>query len=252
MIQPFQDPMHRIRCVLVGTTHPGNIGATARALKGMGLRQMALVAPKLFPCAEATARASGADDLLASATLHPDLTGAIADCTLTIGSSARRRTVAWPELTPAEAAMQLYQAAQHGPVALIFGRERTGLTNEELDQCQYLTRIPSVDDFSSLNLAAAVQLYAYELRKCALADVQQIESPPRLPVNALEFASFMDHWQRVLLAIGYAEPERSERLLRRLRRLFHRATLDRDEINLLRGALSAVENLMKSNGKPDV
>jgi tRNA/rRNA methyltransferase/tRNA (cytidine32/uridine32-2'-O)-methyltransferase len=157
------DTLAQVRVVLVESSHPGNIGAAARAMKGMGLSRLALVRPQGFPSAEATARASGADDLLQGARVVDDLPGAIADCGLVIGTSARARTLAWPEVDARTGARLLLAAAGRGPVAVVFGRERWGLTNAEVDHCRYLLRIPCNPAFSSLNLAAAVQVVAYEL-----------------------------------------------------------------------------------------
>lgn len=154
-----------IRCVLVGTTHTGNLGAAARAMKTMGLTHLELVKPRLPPDAEALARASGADDLLERAGVHEDLSGALAGCRLVIGASARLRSLPWPLLEPPAAARLLLAEATAGDVALVFGRESSGLANEELACCHYLVHIPTDPEFSSLNLAAAVQVLAYEIRR---------------------------------------------------------------------------------------
>ena len=157
--------LDRIRFVLVETTHTGNLGATARAMKTMGLSQLHLVRPKTPPDAEAMARAAGADDLLAQAGIHASLADAIAGCRLVIGSSARLRAVEWPLLEPPECVRRLLGEARDGPVALVLGRERSGLTNEELALCHFLVHIPTNPDFSSLNLGAAAQVFAYEIRQ---------------------------------------------------------------------------------------
>ncbi|MDX1444168.1 MAG: RNA methyltransferase, partial [Gammaproteobacteria bacterium] len=159
----------QIRIVLVGTTHPGNIGAAARAMKVMGLSQLHLVAPRRFPDQEATDRASGADDVLAAATVHESLDQAVADCHVVIGTSARLRSVQWAQLDPREAGEQVARESARGPVALVFGREKSGLSNEELDHCTHLVTIPANPEYSSLNLGAAVQVLAYETRMALLA-----------------------------------------------------------------------------------
>ena len=170
--------LEQIRIVLVGTTHPGNIGAVARAMKTMALDNLWLVAPKQFPSAEATARASGADDLLARARICTDLSEAIEGCRLVVGASARLRTVQWPQMAPRECARALLSEATAGPVAILFGRESSGLSNQELDRCSHLVHIPSNPEFSSLNLAAAVQILTYEIRIASLCkDVAAV--PPR-------------------------------------------------------------------------
>ena len=149
-----------MRIVLVETTHPGNIGGAARAMKKMGLQQLLLVNPQHFPSADATARASGADDVLAAAALHPDLDSARAGCCLGSGATARGRSIPWPSVDPRLAAARAVAAAPHGPVVMVFGREHSGLSNEEQDRCNYLLHIPTDAAYSSLNLAAAVQVVA--------------------------------------------------------------------------------------------
>ena len=232
-----------VRIVLVETTHPGNIGAAARAMKTMGLGDLALVNPGGFPSAEATARASGADDLLDRATVCDELGQALAGCRLVVGASARRRTVEWPTLSPRQAAETLLAEAIQGPVALVFGRESSGLSNPELDRCQYLAHIPTNPGFSSLNMAAAVQLFAYEIYQVHGASTAPAAMEPRevAPADALE--GLHRHLAQALTDIGFADPQQSRKLLRRLRRLFNRARPDRDEINILRGILSAAQRL---------
>ena len=157
-------PLHRIRIVLVEPTHPGNIGAAARAMKAMGLDRLCLVAPRRFPSAEATARAAGADDVLHAARLVESLDDALADCGLVLGTTARSRRIEWPVLDAREGARRAVAQAARTPVAVVFGRESAGLTNAELDRCHALIRIPAATGFSSLNVAAAVQILAYEMR----------------------------------------------------------------------------------------
>lgn len=236
------EALNNIRIVLVNTSHPGNIGAAARAMKTMGLTRLHLVEPLQYPCAEATARASGADDVLAKAVVCNRLADAVGDCRLVIGTSARERRLEWPPLPPDEAARQLVQEAVQGEVALVFGRERFGLTNEELDTCHFLVNIPANPAYSSLNLAAAVQVLCYEIRRncgqpaAALGPVSEED----LPATAGEVEGFYGHLEETLYDIGLMETgEPKQSLLRRLRRLYQRARLTRTEINILRGILTA-------------
>jgi tRNA (cytidine32/uridine32-2'-O)-methyltransferase len=237
-----QSPLARIRFVLVETTHTGNIGAVARAMKTMGLSRLHLVNPKRPPDAEAVARASGADDLLAAARVHDGLVGALEGCRLAIGTSARLRTVEWPLLGPSECAERLLAEAAQGEVALVLGRERSGLTNAELARCHYLVQIPTDPAFSSLNVAAAAQVFAYEIRRASLAGAgRPAEGAPRDLATAEAMEGFYEHLERTLVDIGYADPAQSDKLGRRLRRLFNRARPDWIELNILRGILSAAQ-----------
>ena len=230
-----------IRFVLIGTTHPGNIGAVARAMKNMCLSRLCLVRPKLYPNAEATARASGADDLLERAEVYDTLDEAIAGCRLVIGTSARLRSVEWPQLNPRECAARALAEARHGEVAVLFGRESSGLSNEELDRCHYLVHIPANPEYSSLNLAQAAQVLAYELMVGAGETCEAPSSVPPEPVPAEVMEGFFRHLQQTLEEIGFADPRQSDRLQRRLRRLFLRARPDGEEMNILRGVLSAAQ-----------
>ncbi|MEJ2061158.1 MAG: RNA methyltransferase [Gammaproteobacteria bacterium] len=238
--------LSRVRVVLIETSHPGNIGAAARALKTMGLGRLYLVRPVHYPHADATARASGADDVLAGAVVCDSLDAAIEGCTFVLGTSARPRSRVWPEQEPRTAAGQAVSEAAEGEVALLFGRERTGLSNEELDRCQLLTRIPANPDYSSLNLASAVQILAYECRRAALGfdgAGQDAEVPdlgePLAPSEDIE--GFYDHLQTVLGELGFLKTDTPEHLMRQLRRLYARTRLTRNEVNILRGILSAVQ-----------
>jgi tRNA (cytidine32/uridine32-2'-O)-methyltransferase len=232
---------NNVRIVLVETTHPGNIGAVARAMKNMCLEQLCLVKPHQYPHAEATARASGADDLLARAQVFADLDAALTGCRLVVGTSARERAVAWPLLAPRECAALLIREAAVGGVALVFGRESSGLTNAELDRCTYLVHIPSNPLYRSLNLAAAVQVLTYELHQAWQASVTTDPEPLRAVATADMLEGFHRHLAQTLLDLGFADPQQSEKLLRRLRSLFHRARPDPDELNILRGILSAAQ-----------
>lgn len=227
------------RIVLIETSHPGNIGAAARAMKTMGLFELALVNPQHFPNAEASARASGADDLLARAQVYDNLADALAGCQLVIGTSARPRELEWPMLNPEQSAEKA--VSHQGQCALVFGRERSGLSNAELDLCHYLVQIPSIEGFSSLNLGAAVQIIAYSLRVAQLKHTAQMPDLSHAPnlADAKAMQYFYEHLEQTLIDIDFLDPEQPKRLMRRLRRLFNRAQPDETELNILRGILSA-------------
>ena len=231
---------HAIRIVMVETSHPGNIGAAARAMKNMNLGTLTLVAPRDFPCAEAYARASGADDLLDAAHIVDSLADAVADCRVVIGASARLRSVAWPQLRPREAAALAVAGSRSHPVALVFGRESSGLSNAELDLCTHLVHIPTNPAFSSLNVAMAIQVLAYEVMLAAETRVADGGVAGDVASNA-QMEGFFAHLEQALEDIGFADQRRSQKLMRRLRRLFHRAAPDGDEVNILRGILSAAQ-----------
>jgi len=235
--------LSNIRIILVGTTHPGNIGGTARAMKNMGLSDLALVSPKIFPSEEATVRAAGADDILAQAQVFGSLDEALADRQQIIGASARLRTIAWPQLNPKECAEKI-RAEPGLKTAILFGRESKGLSNEELERCHFLLHIPCNPDFSSLNVAAAVQVVAYELFQAA----QTLEAAPAQPdgesepATGEEMESFHGHLLRTLFDIGFLHERRSSpALIRRLRRIFIRSRLEKTDIHILRGILSTVQ-----------
>jgi tRNA (cytidine32/uridine32-2'-O)-methyltransferase len=234
----------RLRVVLVETSHPGNIGAAARAMKTMGLRHLVLVAPRVFPSAEATARASGADDLLVAARIVDSLAEAIADCALVLGTTARMRHLEWPVMTPREAAGWCATQPTSHDIALVFGREQTGLTNTELALCQRAIRIPASPHFSSLNLAQAVQICAYEMRLQALGAAADQVPPPveddPLATTA-ELAALVEHAKRAMAKVDYFDPERPKLLPQRLQRLVARPGLTHSEVQILRGFLHKVE-----------
>jgi TrmH family RNA methyltransferase len=215
-------------------------------MKTMGLARLVLVSPKIFPCAEATARAAGADDILANAVVFDSLRDAISDCVMVFGTSARLRTLSSPLLDPEQAAARLLQYADaSADVAIVFGRERTGLTNEELDLCHKMVVIPSNPDFSSLNLAAAVQIICYELCKQAQAGEglsrSGIADQDSLPVSIEALDHFYTHLGEVLVQTGFLDPLKPRRLMRRLKLLFNRANMDQNEYNILRGILTSVQ-----------
>ena len=250
----MQDLLSRIRIVLVNTSHPGNIGGVARAMKNMGLSRLVLVDPQEFPSDKADARSSGAVDVLSNAQVVDNLPAAVAGCGLVIGTSARSRHIPWPLMNPRQTAIQALQEAPQHDVALVFGREDRGLTNEELQQCNCHVHIPTNEAFSSLNLAAAVQVIAYELRMHALALAQatDVEQPQwgtewdiELATND-ELERLFEHMQQTLVDIDFLDPENPRQLMPRLRRLYLRARPDKVETNVLRGILSATQKTLKS------
>ena len=232
-----------IRIVLINTTHAGNIGATARAMKVMGLSSLHLVTPKVFPDAEATARASGADDILQHATVHDSLESALAGCGLILGTSARLRSLSMPQVDARRAAEMAIAETSNHDVALLFGRERYGLTNDEMQCCHQLVNIPSNDDYSSLNLAQAVQVLAYEMRLAFLGGAGSAVPPNDwVPVDGEQMERFFEHLEQTLLDIEFLNPRQPKKLMARLRRLFNRARPDQNEINILRGILNASQS----------
>lgn len=245
---PVMNNLENIRIVLVNTSHPGNIGAVARAMKNMGLTQLFLVEPRDFPADQAKWRAANATDVLDSAKVVSNLDEAIADCELVIGTSARDRTIPWPLLNPREAGeMSVKEAVAHR-VALLFGREDRGLTNEELQKCTYHVHIPANPDYSSLNLAAAVQVISYEIRMAWL-EAESTRNNPEEGYWDIPLASSADiercfkHMEEVLTDIGFYKPDNPKQTLTRLRRMFNRIRPDQMEMSIMRGILSGVQNL---------
>jgi len=234
-----------IRVVLSNPSHPGNIGATARAMKTMGLSSLYLVNPKLFPHADATARASGADDVLATARVCASLAEATQDCRLVMGASARTRSIPCPVISPDECAGRAFAESRQGSVAVVFGCEQSGLSNTEIDRCQYLVRIPTNPAYASLNLAAAVQIIAYEI--LVVHENRQADPAPsgHVPVSAGEMERFFAHLEQALVELEFLDPDNPRQLMRRLRRLFNRARPDENEVNILRGMLAAAQQAVK-------
>jgi tRNA/rRNA methyltransferase/tRNA (cytidine32/uridine32-2'-O)-methyltransferase len=231
-----------IRVVLIETSHPGNIGAIARAMKNMGLSQLVLVKPKEFPSAAASARASSAADVLNSARVVESLDEALVGTKLVVGASARLRKVSWPQLDVRQTAALAMETVADGEVALVFGRENSGLSNAEMDKCHYLAHIPTNPVYCSLNISAAVQVFAYE---CLMA-AQIIDSTPEKSArNALanteQLEGFYEHMFQALQDIEFLDPNKNARFMRRIRRLFNRTELDSKEIDILRGILSAAQ-----------
>ncbi len=232
--------LERIRVVLCQPSHPGNIGAAARAMKTMGLSRLYLVNPKSFPDPEALARASGAGDVLERAIVCPSLALALADTVFAAGMSARRRDLSLPFCWARDGAQQLIENQVHGEVALVFGNEQAGLSNEDLALCQLPVMIPTDAAYASLNLGAAVQIMCYELRLAAAvpAPLPQEILPP---ASAAEIEGLFDHLERAALGSGFLDPAQPKRLMLRLRRLFGRSRLEREEVSILRGLLSSFE-----------
>jgi tRNA (cytidine32/uridine32-2'-O)-methyltransferase len=233
-----------IRIVLVETSHPGNIGAAARAMKNMELNQLYLVNPKIFPHVDATARAAGADDILATAKVTASLYDAIADCSLVIGTSARERAISLPLLDPTECAREAL-SVKNEQVAILFGRENNGLSNDELNFCHYQVQIPTNPKFASLNIGAAVQLIAYEIYKNCIENKQEHSSDVELATVA-EVAEFYQHLEKTIFVIGFLHGKNPEKILNKLHRLFNRAKLEKNEVAILRGILTKTENKLDS------
>ena len=250
--------LQNIRVVLVNTSHPGNIGGAARAMKNMGLSRLVLVQPMDFPAADASARASGADDVLSNAIVVDSLKQALVGCSMAIGTSARERSIPWPLLDPRECASKTVERAAAGDeIALVFGREHAGLTNDELQRCHFHVHIPSNPDFSSLNLAAAVQVLSYEVRMAWLAAQGEAGGEQKQDVAASrncelatldEMELFYDHLEKTLVDIGFLDPEKPRHLMPRLRRLYGRSEVDGTEMSILRGILTETQKVAR--GEP--
>ncbi len=237
-----------IRVVLVETSHPGNIGAVARAMKNMGLEKLVLVRPKEFPHSEASARASGATDVLENAVVVDRLEDGIADCGFIVATTARDRDQNIRVLDVREGAQRIVAESLRGPVALLFGNERTGLTNEELSLAHLLLRIPANPEYSSLNLAMAVQLVTYEIYRARGA--QHVSAPGPIPLaTGEEMERLYAHFEEVLEEVGFRDRTTSgTRLMERIRRFINRAELDQNEANILRGIFTAIQGRRRPAG----
>lgn len=246
--------LDNIRIVLVNTSHPGNIGGVARAMKNMGLSQLYLVDPKEYPSEQAEWRASNAVDVLAGAQCVDTLDEAIADCGLVIGTSARERRIPWPLFTPRECAdRSIAEASQH-PTAIVFGREDRGLTNEELHKCHYHVHIPSNPEYSSLNLATAVQVVVYELRVACLTGQQQgkplhFDDWDMPPAKTEAVESYYEHLEKTLQALNFIQEDNPRQTMTRLRRLYSRIRLDEMELAIMRGMLTSIQNYIYHTDK---
>ena len=240
-----------IRIVLVATSHPGNIGAAARAMKNMALSELALVSPRQFPHPEAAARASGADDVLAGARVVGSLGEALAGCGFVAATTSRDRDQRFRVIDVREAAERIVSESRRAPAAVVFGAERTGLTNDELESAHVLVRIPASAAYPSLNLAMAVQLVAYELFRAGAA-AAAVAPPAGAPLaDAAEMARLYAHFAQVLEEIDFRDRTQSgTHLMERIRRFLQRAELDRNEVNILRGILTAVQGRRRHAGEP--
>ena len=233
------DPLKNIRVVLTQPSHPGNIGATARAMKTMGLDALYLVNPRHFPHDEADRRAAGALDVLEKAQVCDSLAQALSGCVLAVATSARQRGLRHEVKSAREAAGALLSAAATHPVALVFGNETSGLSNEEASLCQLWTYVPTNAGFSSLNLAAAVQIFAYELRM-SVSDGVLPQAPECAPATLEQVEQLYRHFEQTMIHTGFLDPSSPKRLLPRLRRLLAHAQLESEEVNILRGFLNTV------------
>ena len=237
--------LNSIKVVLVGTTHPGNIGATARAMKNMGIVNMALVEPKEFPSDIATYRSKAAKDVLENAEVFDTLKMAISDCELVIGTSARERKVPWPILNPKDASQEVSRGSLNNKVAVVFGREDRGLTNEELGLCNIHVHIPTDPEYSSLNLSQAVQIMVYEIRSALL------ENEGNDGNWDVEFADndqterLISHMDELMQEVDFYEIDNPRKLLLRVRRFFKRSRLDVMEVNIFRGLFAAIQKKLK-------
>jgi len=244
--------VENIRVVMVETTHPGNIGAAARAMKSMGYKNLYLVKPKIYPNAEATARAAGADDILTRAVVCGSLEEALQGCVTVVASSARPRAISSPVFTPREYALKLSEKTRLGPVALVFGRESSGLSNEELEHCNVILQIPTNPDFSSLNVASAIQILCYEfIQGMQFCDAENTDREKVQLATSDEMKYFYDHLQQSMIDVGFLNPEQPRKLMRRLKSLFNRAHLDENEVSILRGFLAAVQEAATEKKKEE-
>ncbi len=231
--------LDNLTVVLVGTTHPGNIGSVARAMKNMSLTRLHLVSPKCFPHGDATALASGADDILASAKCFDSLDEALANSQLIFATSARVRHLPWPMLTPKQAAAKIISTAGTQHVSLVFGREHAGLTNEELSKAHFHIHIPTNENFSSMNLAMAVAVMVYECYQAS--NKTEVDMLPTDLAPHQDKENFYEHLATLLIQAGFLDPENPRHLMHRIRRIFAKACLEKDEVKILRGILSAFE-----------
>jgi len=234
--------LDRVRVVLSHTSHPGNIGAAARAMKTMGLSRLYLVNPKFFPHPDAQALATGAAGMLDNAVVTDSLDAALADTVMAVAVTARHRNLSHEVVTCRQACEKVVQETTHGDVALVFGTERSGLTIDEVGKCQLIATIPADDSYASLNLAQAVQVFAYELR---MAMAITHETRPETTIELAEHADverFYEHLEQVLYQTEFLNPDQPNRLMQRLRRLFARARLEKDEVSILRGILRAMQD----------
>lgn len=248
-----ESPLQAIKIVMVNTTHPGNIGAAARAMRVMGLYNLTLVNPHKFPSKEATALASGALDVLENAIVTESLSEAVADCQYIFGTSARSRHIGKPELPIEEGVEEIRSILSQTPdakIAILFGTERTGLTNEEVDICDKLFYIPTENNYNSLNISQAIQIIAYDLRRLlsqekAKAIIKAPHYAGELPATHEALEGLFSHLERVMIESDFLDPNNPKHLMRKVRKLYKKAALTQEEINILRGTLNALEKQAK-------
>ena len=234
----------KVRIVLIETSHPGNIGATARAMKTMSQAELYLVNPKHYPSAECTSRAAGADDILQQAVVCESLTEALQGCSVIFATTARDRSLSWPCHDPRGCANTIIQKPIGEKIAIVFGRERSGLSNQEIEACNQVVMIPANQQYSSLNLAAAVQILCYEIMVAG----QVVTEQPHIPRDEFERLithdekeGFFEHLIETMIQVGFYDPEQPKQLVRRVKRLFNRIQLEQTEVNILRGFLTAIQ-----------
>ncbi|MFM2478406.1 tRNA (cytosine(32)/uridine(32)-2'-O)-methyltransferase TrmJ [Celerinatantimonas sp. MCCC 1A17872] len=232
--------LDNVRVVMVGTSHSGNIGSAARAMKTMGISQLVLVAPETEIDGKSTALAAGASDVLANVQIFDTLEEAIAPCELVIGTSARSRTLELPLLNARQSAQRVVQEGQHAQVAMVFGRERTGLTNDELKHCHFHVNVATNPEYSSLNLAMAVQILCYEVRMAHLDNTVPAAPEAEYP-QSQDVENFFTHLEKALFQIGFIVPNHPGKVMDKLRRMFNRIRMEQNELNTMRGILSAIE-----------
>lgn len=240
--------LDNIKIVLVETSHTGNMGSAARAMKTMGLTNLCLVNPIIKPDSQSISLAAGASDIIKQAQIFLSLEAAVADCSLVIGTSARPRSLQWPNLTPKECGDKIIaEACRHAQVALVFGRERVGLTNDELQKCHFHVSIPANPDYSSLNLAMSVQVLSYEIRMSLLSAQEASIKLDEQDINEVHYPKdedierFYQHLEQTLLQTGFINPHHPGQIMGRLRRLFTRARIEQQELNILRGILTSID-----------
>ena len=239
------DSLNSVIIVLVGTTHPGNIGAAARAMKNMGIKSLSLVQPKEFPSDVAIYRSKAAKDILEHAQVFNTLEEAISDCELVIGTSARGRKVPWPILNPKEAAEEVSRSSSHHKIAIIFGREDRGLTNEELGLCNLHVNIPTDPDYSSLNLAQAVQILVYEIRQAILGEQEDKDYWDVELANNDQTELLINHMDELMQQVEFYDVDNPRKLLLRVRRFFKRSRIDVMETNIFRGLFATIQKKLK-------
>jgi len=233
--------LDHVRVVLVETQHPGNIGGAARAMRTMGLGQLWLVAPKRFPDPQAEWRAAGGVDVLRAARVVPTLDAAIADCAFVVGTSTRQRRIPWPVASAPEAAQRIVAESPERPIAVLFGREASGLANDELQRCHLHLQIDADPTYPSLNVAMAVQVVAYELFRAASDSSRTPSTWDRVPATVEEVDGFVRHLEQVLTAVEFVDPGNPGQTMTRLKRLFARIRPDDTEVKMLRGVLTEIQ-----------